>query len=81
MLNRAEFTRYAGLALRSHYIAILLAAWVVTAVHECSHGLTSKAFGGRATEFGFLLIYYVLPGFSAMSREFIGFRHAGGVCG
>lgn len=63
VLDRAEFVRYAGLALRSHYAAILLAAWVVTAVHECSHGLTSKAFGGRATELGFLLIYYVLPGF------------------
>ena len=63
ILNQAEFARHAGIALRSHYAAILLAAWVVTAVHEFSHGLTSKAFGGRATEVGFLLIYHVLPGF------------------
>jgi putative peptide zinc metalloprotease protein len=63
ILDWAELTRHAGIAIRSHYISILLAAWLVTALHEFSHGLTSKVFGGRATEVGFMLIYYVLPAF------------------
>lgn len=61
LLDWPAFTRHAGIALRTHYIAIFLAAWFVTAVHEFAHGLTAKAFGGRSTEVGFMLIYYLLP--------------------
>jgi putative peptide zinc metalloprotease protein len=63
VLDWPEFARYSALSLRSDYFAILLAAWFVTAVHEFSHGLTAKAFGGRSNEVGFMLIYYVLPAF------------------
>jgi putative peptide zinc metalloprotease protein len=63
ILNWAELLRFANLAIRNQYFAILLAAWLVTACHEFSHGLTAKAFGGRATEVGFLLIYFCLPAF------------------
>jgi putative peptide zinc metalloprotease protein len=63
ILDWPEFSHHAGIAIRSHYIGIFLAAWLVTALHEFSHGLTAKAFGGRSTEVGFMLIYYVLPAF------------------
>jgi putative peptide zinc metalloprotease protein len=56
-----EFSRYAGQNLQHHYLLIFCVAWLVTITHEFAHGLTSKAFGGRATEIGGLLIYYCLP--------------------
>jgi putative peptide zinc metalloprotease protein len=37
---------------------ILLALFVVTAIHEFAHGLTCKHFGGEVHEMGFLLIYF-----------------------
>jgi putative peptide zinc metalloprotease protein len=61
ILDWPGFAHHAGVAIRSQYIGIFLTAWIVTALHEFSHGLTAKAFGGRATEVGFMLIYYVLP--------------------
>jgi putative peptide zinc metalloprotease protein len=61
LMNWPAVSRSAGQMFREHYIAILCAAWLVTISHEFAHGLTSKAFGGRATEVGVLLIYYLLP--------------------
>jgi putative peptide zinc metalloprotease protein len=61
LLNWPEMARYGALALRQHYLAILVVAWLVTITHEFAHGLTSKALGGRATEVGALLVYYCLP--------------------
>jgi putative peptide zinc metalloprotease protein len=61
LMNWAEVSRYSGETLRGHYLTILIVAWMVAVCHEFAHGLTSKAFGGRATEVGVLLIYYVLP--------------------
>src|SRR5205085_10803516 len=60
--NWAEVASYGGQILREHYVAVLTAAWAVGMSHEFAHGMTSKAFGGRATEIGALLIYYCLPG-------------------
>jgi putative peptide zinc metalloprotease protein len=61
LVNWPEVSRYATQTLRQHYLTVLLVAWLVTVTHEFAHGLTSKAFGGRATEIGVLLIYYFLP--------------------
>ena len=56
-----EVTGYAAYVLGDHYAAVLIAGLVVGITHEFAHGLTCTAFGGRATEVGALLIYYVLP--------------------
>jgi putative peptide zinc metalloprotease protein len=56
-----EVARYGAETMRHHYIGIFVVAWLVTVTHEFAHGMTSKAFGGRATEIGTLLIYYCLP--------------------
>jgi hypothetical protein len=48
--NWAELSNFAGQTLRRHYLAIFFVGWVVAVTHEFAHGLTSKAFGGRATE-------------------------------
>jgi len=61
LMNDAEVTRYGGYILREHYVAVIVAGLVVGVTHEFAHGLTCKAFGGRATEVGVLLIYYFLP--------------------
>ncbi|HKQ77706.1 MAG TPA: hypothetical protein VJ810_28680, partial [Blastocatellia bacterium] len=61
LMNSDEVVSYAGYALREHYVAIVIAGLVVGVTHEFAHGLTCKAFGGRATEVGGLLIYYFLP--------------------
>jgi putative peptide zinc metalloprotease protein len=61
LMNPAEVATYGGYVLREHYPAIILAALLVVASHEFAHGLTCKAFGGRATEVGLLLVYYVMP--------------------
>lgn len=61
LLNRAEVAHYGGYILSEHYVAVLVAGLLVGVTHEFAHGLTCKAFGGRATEVGALLIYYFLP--------------------
>jgi putative peptide zinc metalloprotease protein len=63
LMNAAEVARYGGYVLREHYVAILVAGLLVGVTHEFAHGLTCKAFGGRATEVGVLMIYYFLPAF------------------
>lgn len=47
--------------MRDHFLAIFFAAWLVGVFHEFAHGMTCKAFGGRATEVGVLMVYYFLP--------------------
>jgi putative peptide zinc metalloprotease protein len=61
LVNAAEVTAYGEATLREHFIAIFLAAWLVGITHEFAHGMTCKAFGGRATEVGVLIVYYFLP--------------------
>ncbi|HWQ35734.1 MAG TPA: HlyD family efflux transporter periplasmic adaptor subunit [Blastocatellia bacterium] len=61
LMNGAEVAAYGGYILREHYPVIIVAALIVVASHEFAHGLTCKAFGGRATEVGVLLVYYFLP--------------------
>ncbi|HEX2488015.1 MAG TPA: hypothetical protein VHR27_01355, partial [Blastocatellia bacterium] len=61
MMNGAEISHYGGYILREHFITVLVAGLLVGVMHEFAHGLTCKAFGGRATEVGVLMIYYFLP--------------------
>jgi multidrug efflux pump subunit AcrA (membrane-fusion protein) len=61
LMNRVELLSYSGQAVREHFVAILIAGLLVGLSHEFAHGLTSKAFGGRATEVGLLMIYSCLP--------------------
>ncbi|MFN0121599.1 MAG: efflux RND transporter periplasmic adaptor subunit [Blastocatellia bacterium] len=62
LLNLPEVVSYGGVMMRDHYIAILVASILIGITHEFAHGLTCKAFGGRVTEVGVLMIFYVLPG-------------------
>jgi multidrug efflux pump subunit AcrA (membrane-fusion protein) len=62
LMNWAAVTSYGEYILREHYLAVFVASWLVVVSHEFAHGMTCKAFGGRATEVGLLLIYYFLPG-------------------
>ena len=57
----AQFSTHATRLLTEHYVAVFLAGTLVVFAHEFAHGLTCKAFGGRATEVGVLLVYYFLP--------------------
>jgi putative peptide zinc metalloprotease protein len=61
LMDGAEVAHYSGYMLREHFIAILVAGLLVGVTHEFAHGLTCKAFGGRATEVGVMMIYYFLP--------------------
>ncbi|MFN7945996.1 MAG: efflux RND transporter periplasmic adaptor subunit [Blastocatellia bacterium] len=61
LLHWPEVSAYGAYVMREHYPAIILAALIVVASHEFAHGLTCRAFGGRATEVGVLLVYYLLP--------------------
>ncbi len=61
LMNGAEVAHYGGYILREHFFAVLVAGALVGVTHEFAHGLTCKAFGGRATEVGVLMIYYFLP--------------------
>ncbi|MFN0122084.1 MAG: efflux RND transporter periplasmic adaptor subunit [Blastocatellia bacterium] len=56
-----EVSTYGGFVLGEYYGWIFLAALLVVTSHEFAHGLTCKAFGGRATEVGVLLVYYFMP--------------------
>lgn len=56
-----EISRHTSRLISEHYGLILLAGLIVGFSHEFAHGLTCKAFGGRATEVGMLLIYYFIP--------------------
>jgi multidrug resistance efflux pump len=62
LLRLDETVSYGGYLLREHFIAVFVAGWIVVVSHEFAHGMTCKAFGGRVTEVGVLLIYYCLPG-------------------
>jgi putative peptide zinc metalloprotease protein len=61
LFNGTEVAQSGGYILREHYLAVIFAGLLVGITHEFAHGLTCKAFGGRATEVGGLLIYYCLP--------------------
>jgi putative peptide zinc metalloprotease protein len=60
-LNWNEVTTHAVRLLSEHYLIVFLASMLVICSHEFAHGLTCKAFGGRATEVGVLMLYYFLP--------------------
>ena len=57
----AELSTHSARLISEHYLLIFLAGLIVVFSHEFAHGLTCKAFGGRATEVGMLLIYYCIP--------------------
>ena len=59
--NWAEVSSYGEYTLREHWWAVFIAGWFVVVSHEFAHGLTCKAFGGRASEVGLLMVYYFLP--------------------
>ncbi len=61
LINSAEVTSYGRHTLSEHFIGVFAAALLVGITHEFAHGTTCKAFGGRATEVGVLMIYYFLP--------------------
>lgn len=61
LTNSAEVAAYGKVTLRDHFLAIFVAAWLVGVTHEFAHGMTCKAFGGRATEVGVLMVYYFMP--------------------
>jgi putative peptide zinc metalloprotease protein len=61
LMNADEVISYVFYTLREHYLAIVIAGLLIGVTHEFAHGLTCKAFGGRANEVGGLLIYYFLP--------------------
>ncbi len=61
LMNWAEVASNGEVTLREHFIAVFVAAWLVGITHEFAHGMTCKAFGGRATEIGALMVYYFLP--------------------
>ena len=60
LMNAEEVTAYAAPLIRDHSLEILLAAYLIGITHEFAHGMTCKVFGGRATEVGFLIVYYFL---------------------
>lgn len=57
----AEVSNHSARLISEHFGLIFLASLLVVFSHEFAHGLTCKAFGGRATEVGLLLVYYVIP--------------------
>ena len=56
-----EVSNHSARLISEHFGLIFLASLLVVFSHEFAHGLTCKAFGGRATEVGLLLVYYVIP--------------------
>ena len=61
LMNWAEVSSYGAYILREHYVAVLFVGLLIGVTHEFAHGLTCKAFGGRSTEVGVLMIYYIFP--------------------
>ncbi len=60
--HRAELLAHLPhLAAGGWLSGFLLAAIVLTALHEFAHGLTCKHYGGRVPELGFLLIFFIMP--------------------
>jgi putative peptide zinc metalloprotease protein len=57
----ATLSNHSARLISDHYGLIFLAGLMVVFSHEFAHGLTCKAFGGRATEVGLLLVYYFIP--------------------
>jgi hypothetical protein len=60
LVNTEEVSAYSSTMVREHYLAIFIAAYFIGVTHEFAHGLTCKAFGGRATEVGVLIVYYFI---------------------
>ena len=60
-MNWAAVASYGEYTLREHYLAVFAATLLIGFTHEFAHGLTCKAFGGRVTEVGVLMIYYFVP--------------------
>lgn len=56
-----QLSAHAGRLITDHFLAVFLTGMLVVFAHEFAHGLTCKAFGGRATEVGVLMVFYVLP--------------------
>ncbi len=59
--NWDELSTHTARLTSEHYVLIFIAGLIVIFSHEFAHGLTCKAFGGRSTEVGVLLIFYLLP--------------------
>ncbi len=60
LMHIEQVTAYGAPLMRDHYLAIFIAAYLIGVTHEFAHGMTCKAFGGRATEVGILIVYYFL---------------------
>jgi multidrug resistance efflux pump len=56
-----QLSAHAGRLITEHFLAVFVAGMLVVFAHEFAHGLTCKVFGGRATEVGVLMVFYVLP--------------------
>jgi len=53
-----------NLSLGALDITIAVIVWTIaTLFHELGHGLTCQYYGGRVTEIGFMLFYYLRPAF------------------
>src|SRR5438552_4902574 len=58
-LHRAEFAASVQRLFNLHGLLFLwLVVFSVTTMHEFSHGLTCRLFGGKVREVGFMLIYF-----------------------
>ena len=62
LTSASEVASYSVYMVREHFLVIFVAGGIVGFTHESAHGLTCKAFGGRATEIGVLLFYGIVPG-------------------
>jgi putative peptide zinc metalloprotease protein len=81
LVHWAEVTSYSDYILREHYVAVLAAGLIVVVSHEFAHGLTCRAFGGRVTEVGVLLVFYFLPALYCNVSPSTLSLVAAGVCG
>ncbi|HEX8772740.1 MAG TPA: hypothetical protein VF735_03975 [Pyrinomonadaceae bacterium] len=64
LARRAEIVPYTA-RIHAEYgvLLIMLVVVAVTVMHELSHGLACKHFGGDVREIGVLLIFYAIPAF------------------